>query len=685
MSASQPTEYGLVNGLMKDSKNMHQSIRYAIPSETGLDGPDQVLPSDVDTTCDAKGRVRIKLDGSNPYMTMSIPGIFSRTAQRYPDHIAMVSSPGPDGKRTTYTYREYEQSVRTVAKAFLKLGLERYRSVCILGFNSPQWFIADLAAIYAGGFAAGIYTTNSPEACQYCLEHGQANIVVVEDEKQLAKILKIKSNLPNLKAIIQYEGTPTEKDILSWDELLEIGRKESDEKLLSVLKTIGVNECCILVYTSGTVGNPKAVMLSHDNILYISRCLCETLEIIEKTEIMVSYLPLSHIAAQICDIILGVCMASTTYFADKNALKGSLLKTLLVAQPTIFLGVPRIWEKFYEKMLEKARGNSAVKTWIAKWAKAQGFYYHTNKMNGVDYKHWGYIFAKWLVFDKVKEALGLNKCRFFISAAAPISIDIKNYFLSLDMPVMEVFGMSECGGPHTITDPKNYTFRGVGITLNGVYTKLDNIDEHGEGEICIAGRHVFMGYLNAPEKTAETKDKDGWLHSGDLGKLDSKGNLYVTGRIKELIITSGGENIASNNIEHAILSELPALSNALLVGDKRKYLIVLVTLKCDMDTETGAPLDTLNPDVVNWAKSIGSQAKTITDVISSHDPLIYGEIDKAIKRANEHAISNAQKVQKFEILPHDFSIPTGELGPTLKLKKNVVLKMYEDLIEKMYQ
>ncbi|XP_070163763.1 long-chain-fatty-acid--CoA ligase ACSBG2 isoform X2 [Polyergus mexicanus] len=617
---------------------MNQSVRYATASETGLDGPDQVLATDVDTTCEFNGKVRIKLDKNecNSCIPVSIPGAFTKTANLYPDHIALVSSLGDDGKRTMYTYREYEQTVRIVAKAFLELGLERHYSVCLLGFNSPEWFIADLAAIYAGGHAAGIYTTNSPEACQYCAEHSKANIIVVEDKKQLEKILQIKKNLPDLKAIIQYSGIPTEKDVLSWNDLLEIGKRVSDSKLLSVLKTIGANECCTLVYT-------------------------------------------------MCDIIGNVLAASTVYFADKNALRGSLVETLLVAQPTILIAVPRVWEKIYEKMQEKARSNGAIKTWIARWAKSQGLYYHMNKMNGVEYKNWSYIFAKRLVFDKIKAALGLQRCRLFATAAAPLNIDIKKYFLSLDIPIIEAYGMSECGGAHTVGNHKEYRLYGVGISLSGVYTKLDNIDEHGEGEVCMSGRHVFMGYLNAPEKTAEAKDKNGWLHSGDLGKIDSNGILSITGRIKELIITSGGENVAPLNIEHAILSELPALSNTMLIGDKRKYLTVFVTLKSNMNTETGEPLDTLNPDVLKWAKSIGSNAETVTDVISSRDPLIYEEIDKAIKRANAHAISNAQKVQKFEILPHDFSIPTGELGPTLKLRRNIVINMYADLIKKMYQ
>ncbi|KAG5326687.1 ACBG2 ligase, partial [Acromyrmex heyeri] len=640
----------------------------------------------VDITCNADGRVRIKLDnnGSNSYQLESIPGVLTRTAKLYPDHIALVSRPDVNGKRTTYTFQEYESTVRIVAKAFLKLGLERYHGVCIIGFNSPEWFVTELATIYAGGIAVGVYTTNSPEACQYCAEHSRANIIVVEDEKQLRKILQIKHNLPYLKAIIQYDGIPIEKDILSWGDLLDIGKRESENKLSHVLKMIGINECCILVYTSGTIGNPKAVMLNHDNLLFSTRRLLPVLHMKKKSEVIVSYLPLSHIAAQIIDIIINIMLASTVYFADPSALKGTLINTLLVAQPTIFLGVPRVWEKIYEKMQEKVHSNGVIKTWIAEWAKEQALYYYTNKINGINYKQWSYFFAKWLVFDKVKAALGLNKCYIYITGAAPINIDIKKYFLSLDIPLMEIYGMSECSGPHTINDLK-YSMVGVGKSLPGLYIKLDNINEHDEGEVCMNGRHIFMGYLNAPKQTEEAKDKDGWLHSGDFGKFDSNGNLFITGRIKELVITSGGENVAPYNIEQAILSELSYLSNAMVIGDQKKYLIVLVTLKSNMNEKTGAPLDTLAPDVLKWAHSIGSSAKTVTEVINSRDVAIYEEIDKAIKRANMQAISNAQKVQKFEILPHDFSIPTGELGPTLKLKKNVVQKMYADLIDKMYE
>lgn len=687
MTAVQPVpRNGLLNGYIQNEKVLNEScVRYAVSSSTGLDGPDQVLETDADVTVNADGRIRIPLgEGVNAISPVSVPGMLSRTAKKFPDHIAMVSRAGVDGTRTTYTYKEYENHVRIVAKAFLKLGLEKYHSVCILGFNSPQWFIADMASIYAGGFAAGIYTTNSPEACQYCAESSRANIIVVEDSKQLEKILQIKKDLPLLKAIIQYEGIPKEKDVLSWNDLLEIGKKESDDKLEAILKTMAVNECCTLVYTSGTVGNPKAVMLSHDNLLHDARSIIKFVDFEEGKEIIVSYLPLSHVAAQVVDIFSATYIGATIYFADKNALKGSLIETLSEARPTAFLGVPRVWEKIFEKMQSIARSNGRIKTWISTWAKSQGLHYNMNMMNGVDYKHWGYLIAKWLVFDKVKANLGLNRCKLFATAAAPLSVEVKKYFMSLDIPILDAYGMSECGGAHTLTLKNKQRLGCVGTTLPGFRTKLDNPDDTGEGEVCMHGRHVFMGYLNQLDKTKEAKDENGWLHSGDLGRIDANGLLYITGRIKELIITAGGENIPPVQIEQLVLAELPVLSNALLIGDKKKYLTILVTLKAETNADTGESSDMLTPSTLKWLKSIGSAAKTVSEIISSKDPFVYKEIEKAIDRANAKAISNAQKVQKFRILPHDFSIPTGELGPTLKVKRNVIYNMYADLIEEMY-
>nr|CAD7446791.1 unnamed protein product [Timema bartmani] len=558
---------------------------------------------------------------------------------------------------------EYRTAVRTCSKAFLKLGLKRYHSVCILGFNSPEWFISDLAAIHAGGFAAGIYTTNSPEACHYCAENSRANIIVVEDQKQLDKILQIRERLPELKAIIQYTGTPPDTPgIYSWDDVMKMGREESDEKLEQVLKTIAINECCTLVYTSGTMGNPKAVMLSHDNLTWSAHVVGEYLHLVPGSgESLVSFLPLSHVAAQSVDIHLALFEAGTVYFADKDALKGSLVNTLQEVRPTRFLGVPRVWEKIYEKMTRIGSQNGSIKRSIATWAKGHGLQHNLDKIKGIDSNSLGYSMASLLVFSKIKKALGLDRCKTFLNGAAPLSIEIKKYFLSLDILLCDAYGMSETTAGHTVSRDDIFRLTSAGKSLPGTKTKIYNPGQDQQGEVCMWGRHIFMGYLNNELNTSESLDEEGWLHSGDIGQLDEEGFLYITGRIKELLITAGGENIPPVIIEDVIKNELPFLSNVTLIGDQRKFLSVLLTFKTNINMETGEALDEVTSEVKDWLTSLGSKASTVSQILEENSEKVMATIQQGIDRANTKAISNAQKVQKYTILPKDFSIPSGEL------------------------
>lgn len=651
-------------------------------------GPNQIRPTENIRTSDPAGCVKIKIPETGTALEtmdpISVPGLLYNTVQEFPNAVALAQK--INGNWEKITYREYLAEVRTCAKAFISLGLERYHSVCILGFNSPEWFYSNLGAIFAGGFAAGVYTTNSAEACFYCAKSSRANIIVVQDDKQLQKIQEVRDNLPDLKAVIQYEGTPNVPGVLSWKEIMELGEKQTDEELEERLRNIAINDCCTLVYTSGTVGNPKAVMLSHDNLTYNSLSITERLNDLEKgKERIVSYLPLSHVAAQVIDIYLTIRAAAAVYFADKDALKGSLLNSLQEIQPTKFLAVPRVWEKIYEKMQEIGAKNTGIKKSIGNWAKYHGLMHYMDKLNGNNSCTWSYTLASVLIFKKIKQALGLGQCSLCASAAAPLSPEIKKYFLSIDIPVMEAFGMSEAGGAHTLCTIHNFGLETIGPTLPGMKTKLFDKNEEGHGEICMYGRHIFMGYMGEEAKTAEALDEEGWLHSGDLGKIDEKGLVYITGRLKELLITAGGENVAPVPIEQVLKAELPVLSNAMLIGDQKKFLSILLAFKTEMDPETGAPLDKLTSEAQNWCKSLGVTIETVTELLQSGpDPKIVQAIEEVKQRVNQKATSNAQRIQKFAILPADFSVPTGELGPTLKIRRNIVTKKYADLIEKLY-
>ncbi|CAH2102506.1 unnamed protein product [Euphydryas editha] len=654
-----------------------------------LNGPDQVIPADNYICCSPGGYVKLRMGsrGVAAEPPISVPGLLNRTVARYPNATALATK--KDGKWQKITYKQYQDRVRTIAKGFLKLGLERFHSVCILGFNSEEWYIADLAAIHAGGYAAGIYTTNSAEACFHCLDTSRANICVLQDKKQLDKILSIQSRLKHLKAIIQWDGKleTSIPGVYSWEQVMEIGSKEPDTQLDNVLKTISVNECCTLVYTSGTVGQPKAVMLSHDNLTWDALIISERCGDLKPTiDCLISFLPLSHVAAQVVDIYTTLYNAVAVYFAQPDALKGSLVETLKEVRPTRFLAVPRVWEKMYEKIMAVGASSGCVKRSIAAWAKEKGTQHHTARINGQDGTSLGYKLAKSLVFNKVSANLGLDRCTTFVTAAAPLSPDIKKFFLSLDIPIMDAFGMSEASGAHSLSIYPKFKLDSSGEILDGTETKFDGSTSiNGPGEIFMRGRHVFMGYLNDEEKTKATIDDEGWLHSGDVGRLDSNNLLYITGRIKELLITAGGENIAPILIEQAVQAELLHVGYAVLVGDRRKFLSILLTLKCKVDSNTGDTLDELETETKKWVASLGSQATTISEIVRTKDPAVYKAIEEGIARANKHAISNAQKVQKFAILPADFSMNSGELGPTLKIKRNVVYEKYKDIIEEFYK
>uniref|UniRef100_A0A8C6ME06 Long-chain-fatty-acid--CoA ligase ACSBG2 n=1 Tax=Nothobranchius furzeri TaxID=105023 RepID=A0A8C6ME06_NOTFU len=642
------------------------------------------------TRRDGEVKLRMGDSGLAAETPVTVNQIFTSAVERFGDYSALSWKEGELQK--TLSYREYYQACRTAAKSFLKLGLQRYHGVGILGFNSAEWFISDIGTILAGGFAVGIYTTNSPEACQYVAENSKANIIVVENHKQLQKILQIEDKLPHLKAIVQYKDSPKEKrpNLYSWQEFMELGRDEPDAPLDAIIASQKPNQCCTLIYTSGTTGQPKGVMLSHDNITWTALSTGKHVQLTEATqsqEVVVSYLPLSHIAAQMVDIWIVMRVGGLTYFADPDALKGSLVNTLKEARPTAFMGVPRVWEKMQERMKSVGAKSSTVRRKVAAWAKDVGLQSNLTRMNqyfSLGKKPLFYHVAKKLVFKKVRKALGLDRCTKCYTGAAPITKDTLEFFLSLNIPLYELYGMSESAGPHTISHPEAFKLTSCGKEIPGCKTKVHNPDEEGNGEICFWGRHIFMGYLNMPDKTEEALDEEGWLHSGDLGKHDEKGLLYITGRIKELIITAGGENVPPVPIEDAVKDAVPLISNAILIGDNKKFLSMLLTIKCDINAETGNPEDELLPEAVEFCRKLGSNATRVSEIAGGRDRAVHTAIQEGINRVNEKATSNAQRIQKWLVLERDFSIAGGELGPTMKLKRTVVLKMYKEHIDNFY-
>jgi len=629
--------------------------------------------------------IRVGSSGPAAEKPLTVFQRFKLTVDRQPNQVAIGVKRG--GAWKNWSWKQYYDEALMFGSALISLDVQPGAGIGIIGFNSPEWFISDLGAIAAGCIAAGIYTTNGPDACHYVAEHCEAAVVVVENDFQLKKFIQIRDRLPKLKALVIWDGKAPEgsKDIYTWADFMKLGSAVPLDQIQKRIDALSPGKCCTLIYTSGTTGMPKAVMVSQDNVTWTAKTVIDALQI-TGDDSMISYLPLSHIAAQMLDIHGPIYAGFTVYFAQPDALKGSLVETMKEVQPTLFLGVPRVWEKMQEKMLSVGAKTTGMKKTIATWAKGKGLEGSYAEQRGED-KPWGFFFADKLVFQKVKEALGLNRVRFCATAAAPISRETLDYFMSLYIPILEIYGMSECTGPQTVNRPGKHKTGSAGPALPGTELKIADPDKEGNGEICFRGRHIFMGYMHNDKATAEAIDNEGWLHSGDVGVVDKDGFLYITGRIKELIITAGGENIPPVLIEDEIKKELAEyVSNIMVVGDRKKFLAAVFTLKLAPNPQAAqgeyAFLDELAKETKQAFAKNGIEVTTAAE--AAKNEAVLKLLTAGVERANKKAISNAQRIQKFIIVPQDFTIEGNELTPTMKLKRRVVVEKYKDEIEKMY-
>ncbi len=576
------------------------------------------------------------------------------TARTHGDQPAMRIK--RDGLWQATTWSEYHSEVHQAARALIHLGAKPGKGVAILGSGCPQWFVADLAAIHCGAVPAGIYTTNSAEQCHFITEHCEAAVAVLEDQRQLAKYREIWPRLPDLHHIVLMNGADDDPRVHSWEEFLRLGLQVPQSELEARMAAQKADDVCTLIYTSGTTGQPKGVMLTHDNLTWTARQVLGTVDIRQGDQCL-SYLPLSHIAEQIVSLHGPIYLGGCTWFAESLDKLGDNLREV---RPHYFLGVPRVWEKIQAKIQAAAADNSALKKKIATWAREVGLRGGYALQNGQE-PGWEYQLANKLVFAKVRAALGLDRCRVQITSAAPISKSTLEYFLSLGIVIHEVYGMSECTGPGTISTPQCWATGKTGPVMPGAELKIAE-----DGEVCMRGRHVFKGYFKAPEATAEAMDAKGWLHSGDVGTLDERGMLKITDRKKDLLITAGGENVAPQLIE-GLLKGIPLVAQAVVIGDQRKYLSALLTL----DPEK----------IASEAQIIGSPARDVAAAATCER--FRAHLQRAIDSTNSH-LAQVQTVKRWLIIPGEFSIEGGELTPTMKIKRKVIRDKYAAEIESLY-
>ncbi|KAF0700073.1 Aste57867_9392 [Aphanomyces stellatus] len=629
--------------------------------------------------------LRMTSSGMGAFAPQTVVDAFRTMVKRVPNSPAYHTK--TNGVYTHKTWAQYFDDCRTFGKALIALGCDPFDTVNIIGFNAIEWVVANMGSILAGCVSAGVYTTSNPQSCHYIAEHSEARVVVCDGVAQLEKYVSMADKLPKLKALVIYndvvpEGLSCSVPVYSFPDFMKLGRDVQDAVLERRMDAQKPGNCCSLIYTSGTTGNPKAVMLSHDNLTWTVEAVAKHYEntgvVLNHECTTVSYLPLSHIAAQLFDMYLPMARGVQTYFAQPDALKGSLGTTLKEARPTFVFAVPRVWEKMMEKMISVGRGTKGAKKALVDWAKSVGMtkskQAQFGKSGGTPC---GYAIAQKLVFAKVRAALGMDRTKVMLSAAAPISPETVNFFAALDIPIFELFGQSECTGPTSFAVPGAWKIGTVGRPMEGTQMKV--VD--GTQELIYQGRNTMMGYLKSETATVETIDAQGWLHSGDCGKLDEDNFCMITGRIKELIITAGGENIPPVLLEDAIKEEIPLLSNVMAIGDRRKFLTAVLTLKVVVDAD-GNPTDQLDGNSLAIMKEIDSSATTVAQAKECAKVKAY--IDKNLKKANGRAASRAQHIQKYHILDKDFSIAGDELTATLKLKRRIVMAKYEDVIEAMY-
>lgn len=600
---------------------------------------------------------------------MTFPQALIESVEAAPDRIQFVTASG-----TEVTLADFYKLSRSVAKGCMHLGLEPFEGVGILGFNCVEWFSVDIGVTLACGVPAGIYTTNLPDIVAYILNHSNSNIIFVDTEDQLKKVLSVADKCEKLKAVIVWGeldlcNYAEHGDLVrTWDQFIKLADNVSDNDLDARIAIPTPENVCKLIYTSGTTGPPKAVMISHDNVVFTSKMM-RILADITPDDRLVSYLPCSHIAANTNDIAGSLINGFRITFADRDALKGSLVKTLKEVRPTILLAVPRVYEKIREKLLEIGATSGPIKRAISTWAKGVGRMASEARDIDDDLMPWGYRLADMLVFQNVKKALGLDRCRFIVNTAAPMQRVTDDYFRSLDFRILDLYGMSEATGPVCANFP-HYRRGTSGKVIDGIEAKLHGTDETGEGELCFRGRNMFAGYMENPKESCEVMDEEGFVHSGDLARIDADGFITITGRAKELIVTAGGENVAPAMVESTLISSLPAVSRAFAVGDQKKFISCLLV-----------PYMAEDGTLVGPATQVSS-AETASE--ASEDAAWQRYIEEGIGKANEKAISNAARVRKFTILRQDFSVDGGELTPTLKVKRSVVVKKLEKIIDGMY-
>jgi long-chain acyl-CoA synthetase len=567
-------------------------------------------------------------------------------------------------KWSALTWAEVDEKVEYLAAGLVSLGLDHGNTVCILGDTCLEWGLSDLAVLRAGGISVGIYQTLSGEQSAYVLEDSNTKVLFIEGGKQIEKLAPYLDGLPDLEWVVVWDESETGPNTLNMIELMDKGKEalKEDAGLVSRIgERIKPSDMAIIIYTSGTTGPPKGACLSHANIMALFEKIDEVTDREMLGDVMMSFLPLAHAAERLAGLYIRIYLKITGAFVKDLT---RILDDISDIKPKFFGSVPRIFEKAYDRIRAEEAAATPIKQKIFRWAEGVGREVSRYQQKGNQpplMLKAKYALADRLVFSKIRGIFG-GEARYFLSGAAPIATEILEFFHASGMLVMECYGQTEATGISTINTKEDYRFGSVGKPLPGVEVKIAE-----DGEVLIKGELVFMGYRNQPELTSETISGDGWLHTGDIGRFDEDGFLWITGRIKEIIITSGGKNVTPSNIEN-LLKNHPLIDQVMVHGDKRKYLTALIGM---------AP-----EQIEAWAKANGHKDKSYEELTKLDE--LRDEIERFVTESNKK-LARFETIKKFVILPAPLEVETGELTPTLKVKRRVVEEKYKQLLDDLYE
>jgi len=594
----------------------------------------------------------------------SLPQLFFDRVERYGERIAMREK--KYGIWRDISWNEYGEQVKFAGMGWIALGLKCGEMAAIISPTRPEWLFADLGIQSAGGITVPIYETNSAEQMEYILADAGVKYIVVEDEEQLDKVLEVKTKLPLLEkiAVIDWKGLRDFQDlmVISFQELLETGKAFGEKNPTAIedrIRGIAHGGLATLVYTSGTTGPPKGAMISHANILWMADKAYQALEMREGDNIL-SYLPLSHVAERTISLFVGIHAGLILNFAEN---KETFSENLREIRPDFFFAVPRIWEKFYSNIVMKVGEADWFKRVAYRWAIGAGMKalkYRSERRKSGFFLVFLHAVAKLLVFRKLRKILGLDKARVTDSGGAPIAPDVLKYFHAIGIRMKESYGLTESCGLVTIHQGNDIQIGNVGKPIPGVEVKIGE-----DREILVRGPNIFLGYFNRPEATEETI-KNGWLYSGDIGELDQEGNLKITDRKKDIIITAGGKNIAPQYIEN-LLKFSPYINDAVVIGDRRKYLTAVIIIDED--------------NVNQYAQEHSIPFTTYANL--SQNSEIIKLISREVEKVN-NKLAQVETIKKFRTLDKNLDQEDGELTPTMKVRRKFINERFSGLIEGMY-